>query len=326
MRRFDFGPEIIMILCVLSVAALRGQAQPAMPYPRISEEAFNGRLPFFDYPADVPLEARVVQEWDQGESRRQKIVFRGAQGRLVPSYFELPKGRAGPLPVVLLAHGWSWSKDMWFGDSPSCDALRRALLQDGCAVMALDAATHGERSSEIDYQGVNPFHNAPEPPRVNYFSYAEIAVQTVKDYRRALDYLAGREDVDRERIGLVGFSMGGMNAFYLMAVEPRIQTFVACVPPLVSAGYGPAAPIDYTWGARGKSLLLLMGRQDEMGDPDRVQASYHAYMEGPGTKLIWYDEGHSLGDAWVPDARAWLRERLALVAASAEAPPGAGVK
>ena len=38
-----------------------------------------------------------------------------------------------------------------------------------------------------------------------------------------MDYLAGREDIHAKRIGLVGFSMGGMDAFYLMSVELRIR-------------------------------------------------------------------------------------------------------
>jgi predicted esterase len=47
-----------------------------------------------------------------------------------------------------------------------------------------------------------------------------------------------------------------------------------------------------------------------MGDPARVQASYDQYIKGPGTQLIWYDEGHGLGDEWVQDALGWLQERL----------------
>jgi dienelactone hydrolase len=70
----------------------------------------------------------------------------------------------------------------------------------------------------------------------------------VKDYRRALDYISGRDDVATNRIGLVGYSMGGMDSFYILSVEPRIKMAVACVPPMLSIGYGPASPIDYSWG------------------------------------------------------------------------------
>jgi dienelactone hydrolase len=122
--------------------------------------------------------------------------------------------------------------------------------------------------------------------------------------------MAQREEVDMKRIGLVGYSMGGMDSFYLLSVEPRVKTAVACVPPLVSGGYGPASPIDYSWGVKGKSFLMLLGRKDEMGDPARVEASYHEYIESPESKMIWYDQGHKLTDIYVPDALAWVKERL----------------
>jgi dienelactone hydrolase len=269
-------------------------------------------LPFFDCDPGIPLEARVVQQWDREGTLRQKIVFRGAQGFLVPGYLEFPAKEKKPYPLVLLLHGWSGSKENWYQDKNiiSGGPMRKALLGAGYATLALDAATHGERSNEIDYQHVNPLDDPKAPPRRNYFSFAEITVQTVKDYRRALDYMAQRGDVDMNRVGLVGYSMGGMDAFYLLSVEPRIKMAVACVPPLVGAGYGPTAPIDYTWGVGQKPLLMLMGRKDEMYDAGKVEASYRQYLQGAQTKLLWYDQGHELTAIYVPDALAWVKEHL----------------
>ena len=300
------------LLCIILAMALRVGAEDATPYPRISEEAFKARLPFFAHEPGIPLDGRVVQEKDRDDTIKQKFVFRGAQGFLVPGCLEFPKEAKKPLPLVLLLHGWSGGKDNWWEDDNiiSGGIMRKALLGAGCAVMALDAAAHGERGNEIDYQSVNSFDDPKAPAKKNFFTYAEISIQTVKDYRRALDYLAQRDDIDMKRIGLVGYSMGGMDSFYLLSVEPRIKTAVACVPPLISQGYGPAWPIDYSWGVKGKSFLMLMGRKDEMGDPAKVEASYHEYIESPESKLIWYDQGHHLTEIYVPDALAWIKEHL----------------
>lgn len=302
----------VSVAAALSIALSVATAQEATPYPRITEEAFRARLPFFDYNSGIPLEARVVQQWERGDTRKQKIVFRGAQGFLVPGFLEMPKKAPSPSPLVLLLHGWSGSKAGWDENDNTISGgrMRRALLDAGYATLALDAATHGERASEIDYQHVNPFDDPAAPPRRNYFTFSEITVQTVKDYRRALDYLAGRPEIDLKRIGLVGYSMGGMHAFFLLSVEPRIKMAVACVPPLVGGGYGPTAPIDYTWGVGTKPLLLLMGRRDTMYDPHKVDASFRAYLHRPTTKLIWYDQGHKLTPVYVPDALAWVKEHL----------------
>ena len=297
----------------LGFLPLAGHCAEAAPYPRIGEEAFQARLPFFDYDRTVPLEGRVVQERKEDGRKRQKIVFRGAQGFLVPGYLEFPQQGHKPWPLVLLLHAWSGSKEDWYSEGNYINGgeTRKALLDAGYAVLALDAATHGERSREIDYQHVNAFDDPKAPARRNYFTFAEISIQTVKDYRRALDFICERGDVVTNRIGLVGYSMGGMDAFFLLSVEPRIKAAVACVPPLVSAGHGPASPIDYTWGVGKTPFLMLMGRKDGPADyVGKIEASYHQYIEGPNTKLVWYDQGHKLGPLYVPDALAWVKKHL----------------
>jgi dienelactone hydrolase len=301
-------------LSILGIALipLPGYAQEAEPYPRIDEEGYRARLPFFDHHPEIPLEARIVREWNKGGTCRQKLVFRGAQGFLVPGYLEMPDAAERPLPLVLLLHGWSGSKEQWYvdGNIVSGGEMRRGLLDAGFAILALDAATHGERSNEIDYLHVNAFEDPNAPARYNYFSFAEIAIQTVKDYRRALDCMAQREEIDMSRLGLVGYSMGGMHAFILASVEPRIKAFVACVVPPKNVGYDPASPIDYSWGVKDKPFLMLMGREDEMYDAGRIDASYRAWIEGPQTRLIWYERGHKLTPEYVPDARDWLESNL----------------
>ncbi len=306
MRRFNIG------LLMLLMTAAGVFAQGAEPYPRISEEGFKARLPFFDYDKQIPLEGRIVQERDTGSDVRQKIVFRGVQGFLVPGWLQCPKGASKPMPLVLLLHGWSGSKDNWFEDDNiiSGGIMRKALLSAGYAILALDASTHGERSSEIDYLHVNTFDDPVAPKRVNYFSFAEITIQTVKDYRRALDYVEQLGMFDMKRIGLVGYSMGGMDSFFLLATEPRIKAAVACVPPLYKEGYGPASPIDYSWGVKGKPLLMLMGKKDDLYDPAKVEASYKQYIESPETQLKWFDRDHKLTEIYVPDALDWIKKHL----------------
>ncbi|MBU6399509.1 MAG: alpha/beta fold hydrolase [Verrucomicrobia bacterium] len=305
------------LLCLtvgwLAAATLTtARSQEATPYPRISREAFQARLPFFDYDRTLPLEGRIVQEWKSAGRWRQKFVFRSAQGFLVPGYIEFPRTNPPPCKLVLLLHGWSGSKEDWYQDDNYINGglMRKALLDAGYATLALDAATHGERSHEIDYQAVNPFNDPKAPPRRDYFTFAEISIQTVKDYRRALDFVYDRGLVDTNGVGLLGYSMGGMDAFYLLAVEPRIKVAVACVPPLLSLGYGPTSPVDYTWGVGKTPLLMLMGRQDGLGVAAKVAAAYRQYILGPDTQLIWYDRGHRLGKVYIPDALAWLKNHF----------------
>ena len=198
---------------VFFLAALAALAQSADPYPRISEEAYKARLPFFDYNKDIPLEARIVRDWDSKTTLRQKIVFRGAQGFLVPGYIEVPKHAPKPCALVLLLHGWSGGKENWWEDGNYVNGgeLRKGLLDDGSAVLALDAPAHGERCSEIDYLHVNAYTDPNAPTKINYFNFTEIAVQTVRDYRRR----DARGDIGMRRIGIR--LQHGRHGFHLSA-------------------------------------------------------------------------------------------------------------
>jgi dienelactone hydrolase len=286
--------------------------EEVQPYPRVSREAFEARLPFFAYDKDIPLDGRAVLEKDEEHSTRWKLVFRGVQGFLVPGYLEVPENAEKPYPLIVLMHGWSGAKENWWEESNyiSGSEMRTALLESGYAILAFDASAHGERSNEIDYLHVNAFEDPAAPPRRNYFSIPEIVIQTVKDCRRALDYMEERGDVDMSRVGVLGYSMGGVNTMLLLAIEPRFKMGVACVPPFYNASWTPVEPVDYTWGIGDKPLLMLMGRTDDFYTEGQIEASRKTYLNLETTKTIWYDRDHKLTAIYVSDALAWVKEHL----------------
>ena len=55
----------------------------------------------------------------------------------------------------------------------------------------------------------------------------DMVYDTVLDIMRLVDYLETRPDVDASRIGLGGFSKGGIETYLATAVEPRIAAAVA---------------------------------------------------------------------------------------------------
>src|SRR6185295_11591916 len=113
-------------------------------------------------------------------------------------YLEYPASGQRPLPCVLLLHGWSGSKDHFWRDGGYINGgnVRRALLEAGYAVMALDAQCHGDRISQNDFAPVNHYEDPalPKPARKGYFTQQEIYMQTTRDYRRAIDYLESRSE------------------------------------------------------------------------------------------------------------------------------------
>jgi dienelactone hydrolase len=52
---------------------------------------------------------------------------------------------------------------------------------------------------------------------------------TVWDVMRLIDYLETRTDVDGTRIGMIGFSKGGMETYLAAAVDPRVRVAIPCI-------------------------------------------------------------------------------------------------
>mgnify|MGYP002623251731 CR=1 FL=1 len=293
-------------------AVYADKPSPPPPIERLSEEACRAISRVYDYDDSIPLEARVVEKTtDEDGYVREKIVFRGAAGALVPGYFQLPKNNAQKHPCVLLLHGWSQNKDRWFTDGNyiSGGEVRKALLAAGYAVFALDAQCHGDRIAVNDYAPVNHYQAEGPQPRKGYFTLPEIYAQTVKDYRRGIDYLASRGDIDVERIGMIGYSMGGTQTFLLTGVDPRIKVAVACVTPAERDKYSLVAPQNQTYGIGNRPLLMIMGRSDTMCPVDHAE-QLRAMLPAETSKLIFIDAGHKLTPDYVSHAVRWVTERL----------------
>lgn len=261
----------------------------------------------------IPLDPRLVEKVLKEGSLREKIVFRGAQGCLVPAYLQLPPTGKGPFPVVLLLHGWSGSKEHWWIDDNyiSGGNVRKALLQQGFAVFAIDAQAHGDRIAVNDYAPVNHYHDPAHGPgqRKGYFTREEIYIQTTRDYRRGIGYLLSRTEIDPRRIGLFGYSMGGAQAYFLTGVDSRIKCTVSCCAPREENRYSPVGPQNFLFGLGDRPFLAIMGRSDELCPIRHAQAIYELNPSS-GKELIILESGHKFPHDYVPLAVDWIRRYL----------------
>ncbi|MBX3178868.1 MAG: alpha/beta fold hydrolase [Candidatus Hydrogenedentes bacterium] len=303
------SPALLSLLLVFGSAA---RAEEAIDYPKpVGEEAYALLESMYDYGVDIPLEARAVELKEEEGTIRRKIVFRGARGYLVPGYLEVKADAPAPYPCVLLMHGWSGGRENWWRDGGYIHGgeARRALLERGFAVFALDAQAHGDRIAENGYALVNDYSDPGDPPRKNLFTLRDIITQTILDYRRGLDYLATRGDIDMGRIGAVGYSMGGFHAVALTAVEPRIQAAAGCVVPVTWREDPILDPANYLRGIGGRPFMMLQGKTDPLCDEAHSNALF-SLIAGETARLVQYDAGHKLPSAWVDEAIPWLADRL----------------
>ena len=124
-------------------------------------------------------------------------------------------------PVVISLHGTGGNKE-------GQRALLAQLAQDGFVGIAIDGRYHGARtksgkearSAEYVDAILRTFRTGKEHP---FF------FDTAWDVMRLIDYLETRDDVDARRIGLIGFSKGGIETYLAAAVDPRIGVAVPCI-------------------------------------------------------------------------------------------------
>jgi dienelactone hydrolase len=317
-------PQLRLLLILLACAQTAWANEPAGTSPgatsvaapmveRLGEEASRAVAQLYEYDATVPLEARIVEKVKKDDQLREKIVFRGVQGFLVPGYLQLPASGAGPFPCVLLLHGWSGSKEHWWQDGNyiSGGNARRALVADGFAVFALDAQCHGDRIAQNDFAPPNHYVDeaATSDRRKGYFTLSDIYVQTTRDYRRAIDYLETRPEIDKSRIGVLGYSMGGTQTFLLTGVEPRIKAAVAVATPADKSKWSVVAPQNFVRGIGDRPLLTIIGRADEMCPLEHAR-ELQSLIPSKTKDQVLLDAGHKLPVYYVPHAAGWLRKHL----------------
>ena len=171
----------------------------------------------------VPLAAEVTPSESKDAMEEFHFTYASDAQNRVPGILVKPKAAdAKRWPVVIALHGTGGKKA---DELP----LLRELAGKGFIGVAIDGRYHGERSKEgkgsADYQNaiVRAFSEKSEPHEHPFY------FDTVWDVMRLIDYLETRDDVDKERIGLIGFSKGGIETYLTAAVDPRVAVAVPCI-------------------------------------------------------------------------------------------------
>lgn len=214
----------------------------------------------FYAPPPVSPDPEVIRRTDRGDFVREYLTFQTTPGVRVPAYVLIPKAKL-PAPgiVVLHCHGgaYVWGKEkvveiedehpaltdfkqqLYGGKSIATELVRR-----GYVVITIDMFYWGERRMLLDDDPAS--YRDPQRLTANEIAAfnrrSQQSEQLVArslftagiswpgvmlwDDIRTLDYLAARPDVDPQRLGCVGLSVGGYRSFMLAALDQRIRTAV----------------------------------------------------------------------------------------------------
>ena len=137
-------------------------------------------------------------------------------------------------------------------------------------------------------------------------SHTEFRIQLVKDFKRCMDYLYTREDIDSERIAYYGMSWGGLYGAIIPAVEPRIKTAVLLSGGLLANSRPEVNQLNYITRIK-IPVLMLNGRYDT-----NLEAAIMPMYQLLGTrkedkKLMLFDSDHIVSRIdFVRETLSWL--------------------
>jgi dienelactone hydrolase len=285
------------------------------------------------FPEKTPLNARILGT-DQGDGYRlQRVVYESRPNHHVTALFYLPEGK-GPFPGVLMPCGHS-------ANGKAADTYQRAcilLAKNGLAVLCYDPIGQGERVQLLDKQGKPAIAGSTSEHTMAGVGALLVGSNTatyrIWDGIRGLDYLAGRPEVDPQRLGCTGNSGGGTLTAYLMALDDRI---VAAAPSCyitslerLFATIGPQDAeqnitgqvafglehADYLTMRAPRPTLVCVGTQDFF-DIDGAWTSFREAKRlyglmgyGERVDLFEYNDPHGFSKPRREAALRWLRRWL----------------
>ena len=191
----------------------------------------------------------------QAQTSTDVIVSNG--DRAIPATVVVPEG-TGPFPAVVMNHGHGGGRQEGGGFERLADALAKA----GIATIRMDFAGTGDSKAPWTEQSLSSM---------------------IADSNASLAYLLANYPVDPDRLGLLGYSMGG-----------RIALTIAQSPDSPYKAVGLLAPSANP----GKSLLLLLaGSEAEYerlyaeAKGEKGYADYTTqYGQSQQLSLQWFDE------------------------------------
>lgn len=167
----------------------------------------------------VPLDVRIVEEVKEAKYTRKKLTLAVEKGDRLPAYLLVPQGSlrgltppAQRLPAVLVLHQTiKIGKDepAGLGQQPN-KHIAKHLAERGYVTLAPDYPNFGDYQIDVYQKG-----------------YASASMKGIWNHMRCVDLLQSLPEVDPDRIGVIGHSLGGHNSMFVGVFDERIKCIVS---------------------------------------------------------------------------------------------------
>ena len=189
------------------------------------------------WPEPCELRPQVHDTMQREGYRIERASYEAEPGDRVPAMLLVPEGAGGGRPAPAVAvwhqHNGEWhlgkSEPAGLAGNPM-HHTGAALVREGYVVLCPDALCFEQRR---DPAGVLQGGNFERFEFLRYVVAGKcMAWKNILDMRRAVDYLCSRPEVDPDRIGCYGHSMGSTHTWLVGPWEPRLKCLVGncCLP------------------------------------------------------------------------------------------------
>ena len=265
---------------------------------------------YYGYDKAIPLKDTIKLFKDTTNYKLYHVSYNSVHDKNVTGLLSVPKIGTSPLPVIILMHG--------LGDNKNVDYVAYGndlFLKNGYAVLRIDFSQHGERKNDVyDFNLTGTYKNWSR----------DIISQTVFDLRRALDFIETRQELDSQRVGYYGISLGGITGTIFCGVDKRIKvTIVALAGGQLNLLYEKEAlskkakdfvsiiePLNFVKEIAPRPFLMLNAKNDEIVPPLMSTLLFNAAKEPK--EIIWYDAKHRDAplDIIFGDGLNWFKKYL----------------
>lgn len=240
----------------------------------------------FGYDRDLPFDANTAPAGEGGGLTVERFEITSRYEERVSGLLMQSVNAEGPRPLILVGHPGTLDKSSDYVLWPAEQWVARGAI---CAT--IDQAGHGERARRA--VSMEDFQRWP-------MRRLDQSLQTVADWMRTLDYLSERPEIDADRVGFVGFSMGGMRGAPFVGLDERVKAASFCISgaSTLTGGTSPSSrlaaqltdPGVYAPMMAGRAIQIVAGERDDLITPEATQTFYDKLSEPK--EIVWLPCGH----------------------------------
>jgi dienelactone hydrolase len=266
----------------------------------VSDDIYEVYKNYYDYDRKALDDEVLNHEEDSKDWILEKVAFNTAYAaERMQGYLFLPKNSSPPFQIVVYVPG---SASFWTSSSENIEQYYEFPIFLDFIVKTGRAVFYPVYKGTFERQ--DPSFSIIHDGKDSH-EFSEGISQVVKDFRRSIDYLESRDDIDTGNLAYYGMSWGPVYGPIFAAVEDRIKTNV-----YVSGGLGPnvrpeAHPVNFLSRVK-QPTIMINGRYDSIfAFETRIKAMFDLLgTPDEHKKLVLFDTDH------IPPRNEMIKEIL----------------